>query len=202
MQQSGISMLEKTVFVSDKKQPMRLIIGLVPQEVYDERIRKKQEKAKKKGEKIQEKTKIRYHFNLFITNVDSDKLPKEKVLILYRFRWQIELMFKCWKSVFSIHKFQKMKLHRYITMIYMRLLLIIINLQIVNRIQSIFSKQGLSEKILSYQKSLQTLKERFVDILNLIRSDVETAVSILRKLQNILSKNHWRANKKIYPAGN
>jgi IS4 transposase len=99
---------------------------------------------------MKEKTKFLVHFNLFVTNAEEDKLPMKKVLPLYRLRWQVELMFKNWKSVFSIHTLWKMKEARYITMLYIRLILISVNLQIVNRMQSSIAKAGKRESVLSY----------------------------------------------------
>jgi hypothetical protein len=196
MAKTGIEKSEKQVFISENKMPMRLVIGLVPTQVYQERMRRKQKEEKKRGRQTKDRTKFLLHFNLFITNAEAQILPMEKVMPLYRFRWQIELMFKNWKSVFSIHTLQKMKEHRYITMLYMRLILIIINLQITNQAQSILSKQGVRETLLSYRKALQTLKNCFSEILNILRCEQENAVKFLQDIYRILSKNHWREKRK------
>jgi len=196
MTKNGIEKCEKFVTVSNNKLPVRLFIGLVPYEVYNERIRRKQTEEKKKGRTMAERTKLLYHFNLFITNAEEEKLPFDKIMPLYWFRWQIELMFKNWKSVFSIQKFQKMKETRYITMLYIRLIFIVLNMQIVNSVQSAISKQKLKKNILSYQKTLQTLKTKFVEILIILRSSQEDAVNSLKDIYNILSENHWRENRK------
>ena len=115
---------------------------------------------------------------------------------LYGFRWQVELMFKNWKSVFSIHRLQKMKYERYITLLYTRLILIIVNLQIVNHLQSILSKQGVRKTILSYKKTLQTLKNSFSEILNILRFKKENAIKLLGDIYQMLSQNHWREKRK------
>jgi hypothetical protein len=197
MSKNGIVLLEKQVFIGSKeKLPVRLVIGLVPPQVYEERLRSREKAAKKKGRQIQERTKFLLRFNLFVTNVEPEMLPCEKVLPLYRFRWQVELMFKTWKSVFSIHSLQKMKEERYITMLYMRLILIIVSLQITNQVQCALSKQGINDRILSYQKALQTLKNCFSEILSLLRCKKEIATTILEKFHSILSKNHWREKRK------
>ena len=133
MTKNGIERFEKQVSISKKEHlPVRLVIGLVPPEVYRERLRRKHKEEKRRGSQMKAGTKFLLHFNLFITNVEAKDIPLEKIMPLYRFRWQEELMFKNWKSVFSIHKLQKMKYERYTTMLYMRLLLIVVNLQIIN----------------------------------------------------------------------
>jgi len=136
------------------------------------------------------------NFNLFITNVDGEILPAEKIMPLYRFRWQIELQFLNWKSLFSIHKLQKMKENRYITMLYIRLILIIVNLQIINRVQSLLPKHMDEEGILSYWKACFTMKNSFDDLLRILRSSVEDAIKYLGEIYRILSKNHRREKRK------
>ena len=196
MTKNGIEKCEKRVTIGEDNLSVRLLIGVVPEHVYEERIRRKQKEEKKKGHTMKEKTKLLCHFNLFITNAEEEKLPMDKIMPLYWFRWQVELMFKNWKSVFSIHKLQKMKKTRYITMLYIRLIFIVINLQIVNRVQSAISKQRCQTGILSYKKTLQTLKNMFFEILRVLRSKQEKAVKCLEKIYKILSKNHWREKRK------
>jgi len=196
MTKNGIENCEKSVFIGKDRVPVRLVIGLVPSEVYQERVRRKEKEDRKKGRQMTDKTRFLLHFNLFITNVETSKLPSEKIMPLYRFRWQVELMFKNWKSVFSIHALQKMKEHRYITMLYTRLILIIVNLQIIHQVQSTLSKQGIRDEILSYKKTLQTLKNSFSDILNILRCEQDKAIQLSEDIYRILSKNHWRERRK------
>jgi len=196
MEKNRFDKCEKQVFIGKKKLPVRLVIGLVPPEVYQQRIRRKHKEEKRSGCQMKERTKFLQHFNLFITNVETKKLPLDKIMPLYRFRWQVELMFKNWKSVFSIHTLQKMKEDRYITMLYTRLILIVVNLQIINRVQNALSKQKKESAVLSYTKTLQTLKDKFSEILSILRSNEEKAIKLLGEIYRILSKNHWREKRK------
>jgi IS4 transposase len=196
MTKSGIERLDKQVFIGKDKLATRLVIGLVPPEVYQERLRRKQKEETKKGRQMNDRTRFLLHFNLFVTNIAVEKLPSEKMMPLYRFRWQVELMFKNWKSVFSIHKLQKMKLHRYITMLYIRLILIVVNLQIANQVQNTLSKQKIQDAILSYKKTLQTLKNSFFEILSILRSEKEKAMKLMENIFLMLSENHWREKRK------
>ena len=196
MSENGIEIMEKQVWIGESRLPVRLMIGLVPPQVYQQRVRRKRNEEKKRGRKTKEKTIQLLHFNLFITNADAEKLPLDKIMPLYRFRWQVELQFKNWKSLFSIHKMQKMKEARYITMLYTRLILIVVNLQIINRVQSLMSKQtNWPDAVLSYTKTLNTLRTKFSDILSMLRDSLQKAVKILWKLYDTLRKNHWRERR-------
>jgi hypothetical protein len=197
MIQHSVSKCDLPVLIGSKeKLPVRLYIGLVPQPVYEKRLRQRKIEEKKKGRQMTERTKFLLWFNLFVTNVEEDKLPLEKVMPLYSFRWQVELNFKFWKSVFSIHKLQKMKEERYITMLYIRLILIIVNLQIIYKAQSLLYEQEERDAVLSYQKALQTMQNSFFDLLNILRCKPEKASGFLDDLYRTLSKNHWREKRK------
>jgi hypothetical protein len=76
----------------------RLIALRVPQEVADRRRQKAYEKAQKHG-----RTPSREHlawcdWTLFVTNCPAELLTWKEAVVLYRARWQVELMFKLWKS--------------------------------------------------------------------------------------------------------
>jgi IS4 transposase len=196
MKKHGIEKLEMQVFIGKDKVPVRLYIGLVPPEVYAERMRRKKSEEKRKGRKMKERTSLLLGFNLFVTNVEEEKLPMEKIMPLYRFRWQVELMYKNWKSLFAIHALQKMKVERYLTMLYIRLILIIVNLQIINKVQSLLYGPEINASVLSYKKALQTLKNSFAELMIILRDKKKKAMEFLADFYLTLSKNHWREKRK------
>jgi len=199
MQDSGTIEKEMVVYAGKQtKLPVRLILQLVPDEVYAQRIREKTKKSKGQGrEQLREETKIRCRFTLFITNAEVSHLSVKQVFPLYRLRWQIELRFKSWKSVFKIDSLQKMKEHRYIISLLVKLLLIIINLQIVNSLQQSFVQPGKDKiKILSHNKALKTLKTLFDEIFGMLRGTVREAKEKAQYIQERLWENHWLESKK------
>jgi hypothetical protein len=199
MQKSGMIEKEIPVYIGKKtKLPVRLILQLVPEEVYAKRIREKTIKSKGQGRgQLTEETKIRCRFNLFITNAEATLLPAGQVFPLYRLRWQIELQFKIWKSVFKIDRLQKMKEERYITLLYIKLMLIIINLQITYSLQQSFTQQQPDKiRILSLNKSLKTLKSLFDKVFSMFRESCRKSKEIARYIQNRLAENHWLESKK------
>jgi Transposase DDE domain len=78
--------------------PCRLIALRVPQEVADRRRQKAYEKAQKHGRVPSPEHLAWCDWTLLVTNCPADLLTWKEVVILYRVRWQIELMFKLWKS--------------------------------------------------------------------------------------------------------
>jgi hypothetical protein len=82
------------------KLPCRIVIWRVPQEVADRRRQKLIATARDKGNRPPSRERLAWcDWTIFVTNVPSDLLSPEEIGVLYRARWQIELMFKRWKSL-------------------------------------------------------------------------------------------------------
>jgi hypothetical protein len=78
--------------------PCRLVAVRVPPEVAARRRQKIREKARDHGrEPSQEYLEIQ-EWTIFITNCPPELPTWKEVVVLYRARWQIELLFKLWKS--------------------------------------------------------------------------------------------------------
>ncbi len=116
---------------------VRLIAEKVPDDVREERLRKLNKTAKKKGRQPRKQTKILKGFNLHITNALTKDLPTKNVRKFYAVRWQIELVFKSWKSNFKLDEVSGIRPERIKSMIYAKLLLIVIVTKIT-RLASIY----------------------------------------------------------------
>ena len=92
-------LLERPIFLGAKERvAARLIASRVPEAIVNERRRKARKNAKKKGYTPSQAHLTLLAWNLFITNVPPTIWPTETVLKVYPLRWQIELIFKSWKS--------------------------------------------------------------------------------------------------------
>lgn len=109
-----LSQMELDVVLSKKRKlGSRMIIMPVPEKVYIERVRKASKHAKSKGCQLTAEYKIKARYNIFITNAPADRLSANDIAQVYRLRWQIEIVFKSWKSGMSIHKTKKVKRERF-----------------------------------------------------------------------------------------
>lgn len=207
MKKYGLSQIEIPVLVGEhNKLPLRMIVSLVTEDVYEMRLKKRSKNNQSRGYAMNQETRLRYRFNLFITNASEEQIPMEKVYIIYKLRWQIELIFKYWKSIFAITKTgSKMKKNRLLCMLYIKLLMIIINFQFVYMLQRTAYKdlQKRREKenvieipVLSLCKSLKTLFYFFEKLLDSIMTGKEETRKIAGKIQEILSQNHYIEKRK------
>jgi len=193
MKKHKLTRLEKQVIVSKKDQAgLRLITEMVSEQVYQERIKKINNYNKRKGWNTTEDYKARCRFNLFITNISPDEINFDEVLLLYRLRWQVELMFKNWKSVCAIHKLQPMKYERFICLLFAKLILIVINLQIIRYLQSYHYEQ--TKRHLSEDKCFKTLQKLFNDLKRIWKE--KKSDRNLKKLLGLFNKNHWKEKRK------
>lgn len=107
--------------------PCRLIIQRINDTEYVKRLKHAQNLAKSRGLGVTDEHKIRCRYNTYITNVEQEVLPDEQVRNVYYLRWQIELVFKTWKSFFGINRVKKVKKERFECQILAQLLWIMIN---------------------------------------------------------------------------
>lgn len=118
--------LEIFLKINNQYVGMRIVAEKMPDEIYEQRIRKAGKEAKKKKRTLSDEYKLRCRFNLFVTNVESGILKTRDINYMYSLRWQIELIFKSWKSTFNIAQVKKMKKERFECQLYARLLLIVV----------------------------------------------------------------------------
>lgn len=86
-----------------EKFPVRLVAGRVPDAVFNQRMRKRNRKAQKNGRTVSKAARNFARFTVFVTNVESNLLKAEEFPVLYKLRWEIELIFKTYKSRMQIH---------------------------------------------------------------------------------------------------
>jgi hypothetical protein len=195
MLKNNLIRLEKNVHIGKKtKLPVRLVLELMPDEVYSKRMQKMNKGNKKKGYHTSDEYSKRSRFNLFVTNITEDMLPAEAISALYKIRWQIELVFKVWKSTFGINNTRKMKYNRWLCLLYAKLLVVAINWKIItsHRI-ALYNKYG---KMLSIDKCFKTMKDNLDKIRKAIREGT-VAISIMMDwITKMFLQNHWLEKKK------
>lgn len=146
------------VYLGQKeKLHVRLFIERVPDDVAAEKRRKLKTDKQNKRKNISKERLAFCDVNAYITNATQDILPTDLIRSIYSLRWQIEILFKTWKSTFNIDKVKKMKIQRFECINYATLLQIIICTKLYNYYKTtIWNKQAIE---LSELKSFQQLAE-------------------------------------------
>ncbi|OCA06238.1 transposase, IS4 family [Wolbachia endosymbiont of Trichogramma pretiosum] len=130
--------------------------------------------AKSNGYTSSQKNQKLLDWLIFITNVLENKISAEQVLIIYRVRWQIELLFKLYKSHIRLDEF-KGKPYRVLCKLYAKLRAIIIFHGMV----------GCTE--LKKGTELSLIKE-FIELKRQVRELFLTLNCVVSKIQIFLKK--------------
>jgi hypothetical protein len=110
----------------NERVPARLVAVRAPQEVVDQRRRRLRAEATRRGRSVSARQLALAAWTLFITNVPRERLTIRAVLVLARCRWQIELVFKRWKSQGKLDQTRSAKPWRVLCELYAKLLAMIV----------------------------------------------------------------------------
>ena len=188
MKSRDVTITEKEVYIGDKELfKTKMIIEILPEKYYKERIRK----AKKKGKTLSQKYKTRQKMNIYITNTD---ISFKDMRFLYSLRWQIELMFKIWKSIGEINKVKKMKIERFECCLFAKLIWIVLNWKIM-RLSVNYFYQEKRLKISPY-KLFKTLKASIFDFRKSITNSTTEVYEFIMENIKLCPKHHLSDRKK------
>jgi hypothetical protein len=154
-QHSKDNVLDLKVFIGkEQRQEVRLIVYRLPKEVYRERQSEAIKAARSRGKRCQLSRLKFLKYSFFITNVPASVWPARVVGTIYRLRWQIELVFKNWKSLFNIDILKGTRPERIFCLIYGRLIAILV----VNQLLASLAVYACANKReLSFPKVIQWL---------------------------------------------
>jgi len=94
----------------------------VPKEVAEQRRARLEEEAKDEGREVSQEQWSLAQWTIVITNVVSKQVGLPEVFILLRLRWQIELLFKRWKSGGQVDEWRSKKPWRILCEVYGKLI--------------------------------------------------------------------------------
>ncbi|MFP3023287.1 MAG: IS4 family transposase [Wolbachia sp.] len=178
----GKLFLETEVLLGkEAKIRVRIICQKLTEEQSMARRRKANRLAKSHGYKSSKRNQKLLNWSIFITNVPRSKISAEQVLTIYRVRWQIELLFKLYKSHIGLDKL-KGKPYRVLCELYAKLCAILIFHGIVGCTEL---KKGTE---LSLTKAFIELKRRVRELFLTLNCVVSKVQIFLEKLISIWSK--------------
>lgn len=190
LKSSGKKFLDKTVYIgASAKVKVRLLANLLDQKGIDRR----KQRIRNRKSKLTDKDNINCQLNLFVTNIEE--IPADQIYNLYKLRWQVELVFKAWKSIFKVHKFGKMKSSRLKCYLYAKMILIMMSWDIYQySIERIWRSKN---KLPSINKVYQSVKSMAFDLRQLISKGVSSFKIWLNILITSIEKHAAKDNKRL-----
>lgn len=107
---------------SKERVPIRLIYERLPDKIVAQRQRKARANAKKRGKTCQQWLLDLLAWSVYVTNIPDEMASPKQLIVLYRLRWQIELVFKLWKSYAKLNVIGNWRIERVLCQFYARLL--------------------------------------------------------------------------------
>lgn len=169
------------VYLGAKRQlEVRLIVQKLPKKVADARKRKLRKNSKITPSK---ERLLACEYTLIITNIEEESVKGAVILKLYGVRWQVEILFKGWKSVMKFGIIHPMKTDRFLCMLYGHLIWIALTMKIISWCRILFwneYKMELSElkafKVIKiyHQNLLAIFYQPDFDMIQLIQKIVKT----------------------------
>ena len=179
---------------SQEKLPCRLICLPLLQEVADRRRQKAKENARRKGRTLSPEYLALLDWVIFVTNVPQSMLSIEQVALMYRVRWQIELVFKLWKSYGGLKHIQGQRRERVLYELYAKM----IGLVLTHFLIAPLRLDHVTHQELSSVK-LRQIFQRFALELGSNLSDLGTLLVVLRKILRRIERYGFKQKRKKHP---
>ncbi|MBJ8055812.1 IS4 family transposase [Bacillus cereus] len=171
------------VGMSDKV-PTRVIVHRLTEEQQQKRLRDQAVREKKKGMTFSPRSKRLSGINVYMTNIPIDIVPMGQVHDWYSLRWQIEILFKTWKSFFQIHHCKKIKPERLECHLYGQLIAILLCSSIMFQMRQLLLMKKKRE--LSEYKAIYMIKDYFLLLFQTIQKDTQELSKVLLRLFNVI----------------
>ncbi|MGH1435334.1 MAG: IS4 family transposase [Lewinella sp.] len=167
LKKEGKQVLDKKILLGSKhKLPVRLVAVEVPNEVRKIRQHKASNDRNTKAAHNELYMEL-LGWTIFITNVEREVWSFKDIIRAYRYRWRIEIVFKCWKSKFNVDKFFKGKDYVCPPRVIITIYLMLIWMTLTLGWYGIFVQRVYEEKrvFLSLLKFADFIKERFWEVI-------------------------------------
>lgn len=156
------------------KLPCRVLAVRLPPDVVEERRRKAKQNARRKGRTLSAEKLAWLEWGIYITNVPATMLTLRQVVLIYTLRWQIELLFKLWKSEGQLDRVAGERRERILCEIYAKLVGMVV-------FHYLTAPVRWAERELSPTKALQTFRRHVLEIAQAMDS-LPALVNVLNKL--------------------
>jgi hypothetical protein len=184
--------LDRSVQVSEHRLTCRLVAVRVPAQVAEERRRKLHAEAKHDGGTPSARRLALCDWVIFLTNVPHEQLSVAELLVLARARWQIELLFKLWKSHGHVDESRSAKPYRILCEVYAKLLVMLIQHWVL-----ITSSWQYPNR--SWLKVAQTIRQHALRLGCALLHSEERVIEVLDTLQRCLAKGARINTRKTAP---
>ena len=175
--------LDQPMELTHKRHPIRLLAIRLPPLVAQEREAKlRAECQRRKGKPPGAEALALCQWCVLATNVPASMLSLEQALVLYRARWQVELLFKLWKQEGMLDEWRTQNVQRIQTELYAKLLMVLLQHWILVETCWQFHDRSLVKAVHCLRRHLTELTKhmRSMGALERILSDISQGMTLCR----------------------
>ena len=179
---------------SRQRLKVRLVAQRLPQEVVAQRRHKAKEAARKKGHTPPAAYLRLLAWSLYITNTTPTQLSLEQLMTFYRVRWQIELIFKVWKSQAKLAHLGDYRPERVLCQLFARLIGLIIFHWMMAPWRVTVDRE------LSMTKAFNNLQRHIIRLLDSIVHGWKTTPTVLARITQAFLKHGLKDKRRKKPS--
>lgn len=131
---------------------------------------------------------------IFMTNISDEILNAKQFHEVYSLRWQVELIFKTWKSVYNMAKIKDVKIERFECQLYGKLILVLLSSTVTFRTRAVLlinKRQEISEIKVS-----RIVCEYFESLYRTIICSPMEVYNVLENIYKTILKNGKKSHRK------
>jgi hypothetical protein len=184
----------------EKTLKTRLILYKLTNQQLKKRTEKSVKDAKKKGIEKSDNTIELLGISIYITNIKKEVLSAKQVHEFYSLRWQIEIIFKTWKSIVSIQVVKLVKIERFQCQLYGKLILLLISSAVMFKMRtfSLESKGLEASEIKTCEIVHEYINRLYFEIIKFPNEVFNTIKLIFKNVVRNGLKSHRKNKKTVF----
>ena len=188
MKKEGIPSMSFSVMVGrDAQIPCQMSVYINDEATSNSRLKRTSKNTRSIGCKVSEDQKAKSHLDIYITNACKKMIQPDNYKSLYGLRWQIELVFKVWKSLCKIDKIKKVKIQRFECMLLAGLIWILANWSIFQVINDWMLNQAKGKTC-----SLWKFFKHMTKSSRVLREIIMENKSMVEWLEKLINLSEWK----------
>ena len=160
----------------------------------EKRSKRWKKNAKKKGIEKSNNTIELLGIFMYITNIKQEILSAKQVYEFYSLGWQVEIIFKTWKSILHIHSVKQVKIERFQCQLYGKPILLLLSSPVMFKMRILVIK---NKELKGSEIKISEIVHEYIDILyfDLIKFPNKTFNNLKLVFENVV-KNGLKSHKK------
>lgn len=172
---------------------LRLLAWRVPPEVAAKRLRRLEKRAQKSGRPVSAAQTLLCQWNVLVTNAPGEMVSLREACVLARLRWQVELLFKLWKSQGRLDESAGCKPYRVLCELVAKLLgLVVQHWALLGALRPLRQSQPRAAK------RVRAAAERLAETLGDVAALVVVLVELHKRLRQLPDKQRRRGKPAAF----